>query len=136
MTLIKKERILLARPLTSMDTVQFRMKVHNGNHNWNQADNDMSTPLHEAAARGNTLICQLLINSIENKNPRDFVGKTPLHKAAKNGHLNICKLITGHVEDKNPEDNNGVTPIGIAINATVISRWKIRPFFIWTIFQL
>ena len=82
----------------------------------------MSTPLHEAAARGNTLICQLLIDSIENKNPRDFVGKTPLHKAARNGHLNICKLIIGHVEDKNPEDNNGVTPIGIAINATVISR--------------
>ena len=28
MKLIKKERILLARPLTSMDIVQFRMKVH------------------------------------------------------------------------------------------------------------
>ena len=70
------------------------------------------TALHEAAAKGNLEMCQLLIDNMTgDKNPGEFGGWTPLHDAAKNGHLEICRLIAQQLEDKNPRDVIGWTPL-------------------------
>ena len=34
----------------------------------------------------------MIIDHVENKNPKDIVEITPLHLAAEEGHLSICKL--------------------------------------------
>ena len=61
------------------------------------------TPLYFAAEHGHLSICQLIIEKIEDKNPKGSTfGWTPLHCAALNGHFAICKLIMDNVEDKNP----------------------------------
>ena len=56
-------------------------------------------------------VCQLIMENIEDKNPKDNNGWTPLHYAASNGHLAICQLIMENIEDKNPKENNGWTPL-------------------------
>ena len=67
---------------------------------------DSVTPYHLAAAIGNFSACELIINSVGEKNPEScFDGMTPLHFAAKNGHFDICKLIVCQIDDKNPKDN-------------------------------
>ena len=68
------------------------------------------TPLHWAALNGYRDMCELLIENIENKNPRNNEGWTPLHFAAKEGYFDICQLIASHLEDKNPLTNDGTTP--------------------------
>ena len=41
-----------------------------------------NTPLHDAAKNGNLSKCKMIINHVENKNPRNNIGLTPLHMAA------------------------------------------------------
>ena len=62
-------------------------------------------PLNIAAGNGNLEICQLFLDSAEEKNPRGIDGWTPLHFAAKNGHLEVCQLIFENGTDKNPRGN-------------------------------
>ena len=62
------------------------------------------TPLYFAAEHGHFSICQMIIEKIEDKNPKSSAFDwTPLHCAALNGHFSICKLIMDNVEDKNPK---------------------------------
>ena len=68
------------------------------------------TPLHWAALNGYRDMCELLIQNIEDKNPRNIEGWTPLHFAAKEGYFDICQLIASHLEDKNPATDGGTTP--------------------------
>ena len=57
----------------------------------------------------NTLIqvCELILETIVNKNPCDVEGLTPLHLAAQNGHIEIYKLIAKDLHNKNPKDREG-----------------------------
>ena len=66
---------------------------------------DRGTALHGAAARGHTSIFRLIMDYVEDKNPKDSNGVTPLHRAAESCHLDICKLILENpsVKDKNPK---------------------------------
>jgi ankyrin repeat protein len=57
---------------------------------------------HFAAEFGHLDFCKLIIESIDDKNPKDNKGKTPLHRAARHGYLDICKLIIENVQEKNP----------------------------------
>ena len=88
---------------------------------------DRGTALHGAAARGHTNIYRLIMDCVEDKNPKDSNGETPLHRAAESGHLDICKLILENpsVKDKNPKclkswdreycrDLKGETPLHLA----------------------
>ena len=52
-----------------------------------------STPLHWAAEKGHFDICKLILQNVDNKNPRNQFGRTPLSDAEKNGHEEICNLI-------------------------------------------
>ena len=50
------------------------------------------TPLHKAARNGHLKIYEILMDNLEDKNPRDNYGNTPLHIAAITGHFKICEL--------------------------------------------
>ena len=63
---------------------------------------------------GHMKICQLLIETIDEKNPRDIDGNTPLHIAAERGNFELCNFITQCLDDKNPANNCGVVPKDIA----------------------
>ena len=73
------------------------------------------TPLHKAAEEGKDSKCKLIMDNVEDKNPKDDFGWTPLHLAAWEGHLSVCQLIVNNVEDKNPKKKNGYTPLHFAV---------------------
>ena len=58
--------------------------------------------------------CQIIVENVDDKNPKDNDGWTPLHLAAENGHLSICQLIIKNVDEKNPKDDFGETPLKLA----------------------
>ena len=72
------------------------------------------TPLHAAASMGHLAVCRLIIENIDDKNPKSNTGFTPLHKATENGHLSVCQLIVENVDDKNPKCALGLTPLNLA----------------------
>ena len=82
------------------------------------------TPLHEAARRGHTDICRLIMEEVEDKNPESSNGKTPMHLACKGGHLETCRLIMDSVSNKNPVDDHRRTPLHYA--ADNIGRDYVR----------
>ena len=59
----------------------------------NLADEDGTTPLHEAARRGDTDTAILLLEANADPNARDINGRTPLHKATVNGHDDTVQLL-------------------------------------------
>ena len=64
----------------------YKQKVHFENKQ-KEKDNGGRTPLHCAARDGKLLECKLIMDNVEDKNPRNNVGWTPLQFAAKKGHL-------------------------------------------------
>ena len=56
----------------------------------------------------------MILDRVEDKNPKDINGITPLHLAAKFGRADLFKAILDEVEDKNPKDKNGETPLHLA----------------------
>ena len=72
------------------------------------------TTLHIAARKGHYQICELILQHVAIKNPKDEFWITPLHKAAENGHNAICQLLIKHIKDKNPMSKFGRTPFHLA----------------------
>ena len=71
-------------------------------------------PLWYAAANGNFDICEFLIESATDKNPKSRDDWTPFHVAASEGHLNVCELISDNVTDQSPVTKQGQTPLYFA----------------------
>ena len=86
----------------------YQQKVHYETKQKKKEKNG-ETPLHKAAKEGNLLECKLIMDNVEDKNPKDDFGWTPLHLAAWEGHLSVCQLIVNNVEDKNPKKKNRYT---------------------------
>ena len=61
------------------------------------------TPLHKAAKEGKVSECKLIMDNVEDKNPKDNFGETPLHLAALSDQLSACQLIVSNVENENPK---------------------------------
>ena len=62
----------------------------------NPADEFGSTPLHLAAKKGHLSICELILENVEEKDPKSYddgYAKTPFDFAKSNGHSKICRLI-------------------------------------------
>ena len=57
---------------------------------------------------------RMIIEQVEDKNPKVNLDHTPLHFAAKRGYIEICKLILEHVTDKSPRNHFGDTPFSLA----------------------
>ena len=83
------------------------------------------TPFHMAAKHGHFSICELIINNVEDKNPKNVDGETPLHYAVEGGFLEICKLIIEKVIDKNPKDECGITPLDHAVTTGNLAIFKL-----------
>ena len=49
------------------------------------------TPLHWATQKGHLDICDLILNNVNDKNPKDYSGITPLHIAAEHGSLQLVQ---------------------------------------------
>ena len=62
--------------------------------------NNSDTPLHFAAECGFLEICEMIMENMEDKNPKNNSWVTPLHEAATKGHLKVCKLILDNVPEK------------------------------------
>ena len=88
-------------------------------------DQQQWTPLHSAAENGHLRVCELIINKVSEKNPKDLQGWTPLHSAAQNGHLEVCELILRNIRKCNsvrkgnlqtyiPFDDFGNNPLKLA----------------------
>ena len=43
-------------------------------------------------------MCKLILENVDEKNPKCLDGISPLHVAAENGHLAICELIMNNLE--------------------------------------
>ncbi len=54
------------------------------------------TPLHWAAASGDTIVAQLLIAEGANVNAKSLDGMTPLAVARAMGHEEVADLLTRH----------------------------------------
>ena len=52
-----------------------------------------NTIFHTAALRGNLELCQLIMDNVDDYNPKNCSNYTPLLIAAANGHLEVCRLI-------------------------------------------
>ena len=75
---------------------QFPQNQENVNPSLNR-----KTLLHQAAERGHFLLCELIIDNVDEKNPMgdDYLKtNTPLHLAAENGQFEICQVIIDNVE--------------------------------------
>ena len=80
------------------------------------------TPLHIAAISGHHQLCQLIVQSVDDKNPPNSSGDTPLHLAVlavgrcRDPFLDICRLILDNVDEQHPVNNAGQTPLDWARN--------------------
>ena len=73
------------------------------------------TPLHMAARRGSSEVCQLLLNADVDVNAPTKNGTTPLHEAAQHGHIQIIDLLVESGGDASTETKDGHTPLRMAI---------------------
>ena len=84
----------------------------------NPKNKDGRTPLHVAAAFGQTQIYDFIIKHVKDKNPSANNGDTPLHIAAREGHVDVCKLIIANVVDRAPLNSNGESPLWAATTSS------------------
>lgn len=60
-----------------------------------------NTPLHEAAEKNLFELCKVILNGVQDWNPKDRYGKTPYDYAKEQGHKNICQLFeSAHPKQK------------------------------------
>jgi hypothetical protein len=100
--------INLASKVSDFYNTMLRKPIFNCMHTCNECI------LHEAALYGNLEVCMLIIDQMDDKNPKNSITITPLHNAALSGHLSICKLILDNINDKSPRNFSRRTPIHYA----------------------
>ena len=61
------------------------------------------TPFHAAVNSGHLKLCEMILDNLTDKNPKNNKGETALHVAAYHGHTEICKMILDKSENKNPK---------------------------------
>ena len=47
------------------------------------------TPLHCAAENGHLSVCKLIVENVDDKNPKDFMGTTPIHLTRNQEIINL-----------------------------------------------
>ena len=56
-------------------------------------------------------ITKLIVEKIQEKNPKNLDLDTPIHFAAVNGHLNVYQLLIRNAEKKNPQNLKRLTSL-------------------------
>ena len=80
-------------------------------------DTIVGTPLHSAIQQDNFDICELIIDSLRDKNPimNSITGKTLLHEMVQMNKFSVpFQLILERINEKNPQDMDGQTPLHYA----------------------
>ena len=72
-------------------------------------------------------VCKLILDNVQDKNPKDDYGVTPLHFAAQNDYSKVCLLILKNVQEKNPKCQKGKTPLHFALE---MDSWKYVGLFL------
>ena len=73
------------------------------------------SPIHVAAAEGNSDLYQLMMLKLAGMSQTDIFGKVPpIFPAAYRGNYDMCKFIIKNMDDKNPAMHNGSTPLHTA----------------------
>ena len=67
----------------------------------------------------------MIIQNVNEKNPKNCEGFTPLHLAAKRGKATICELIMKNIADKNPKASDGSTPLHEAAKENHLDVCKV-----------
>ncbi|WP_343289084.1 ankyrin repeat domain-containing protein [Wolbachia endosymbiont of Encarsia formosa] len=81
----------------------------------NIIDENTNTPLHTAAACGNTRIVEVLIENDAYVNAGDGIRNTPLHVAAENNNVEIVDALLNRGADVNVKNCHGYAPLHIAV---------------------
>ena len=74
-------------------------------------DDNMSTPLHAAAQRGERLLVEKIAEHCEDLDPRNNKNATPLHWAAALGHSECIEVLLTAGADPNLQDLSKDTPL-------------------------
>ena len=81
----------------------------------NGARGDGLTPLHAAAAEGDTAILAMLVSAGANVQAGTvLIGSTPLQLAAKNGQAAVVRMLLAHGADPDKCDRLGTSPLMLA----------------------
>lgn len=92
-----------------------------------------SSPLHNAAARGDSGKVERLIRGGADVNARTKTGNTPLHFAVGAGHVATTEVLLKHNAEIDARNNNGRTPFFTLVTspawklsvAHAVSTWEI-----------
>ena len=77
----------------------------------NPKDHKGRTPLHVAAKNGDKVICEMILDRIEDIFPKLDDGETtPLHLAVQNGHDEIQKLFNAWINTNTSSSVNSSRP--------------------------
>ncbi|AOA62520.1 Component of a complex containing the Tor2p kinase [Komagataella phaffii CBS 7435] len=79
-------------------------------------DIDDQTPLHIAAAKGNTSCLQLLLDLHASINVQDKNGNCPLHLASIFGHLSCIQSLSFYNADMGLKNADGYTPLDVCFS--------------------
>jgi ankyrin repeat protein len=72
------------------------------------------TPLHSATAKGDFVLCAVLLSHGADPNAKESQGGTPLHTAAGVGALDVVKLLVRHGAEVSAKTDGGETPLDFA----------------------
>jgi ankyrin repeat protein len=70
--------------------------------------------LHYAAAEGNLVVVEFLLQNGANPNAADTKGWVPIHYSANNNHAGCARLLMNRGAIVSIRDNNGMTAADIA----------------------
>ena len=88
--------------------------LDNTEHDMNQGDDHLFSPLHWACREGRVQIVDLLIKRGAKVNVTNMGDDTPLHNAAQNGHVSIIKKLVQQKCNINVVNEHGNTPLHYA----------------------
>eukprot|EP00299_Pterocystis_sp_00344_P019704 c9748_g1_i7.p1 GENE.c9748_g1_i7~~c9748_g1_i7.p1 ORF type:complete len:268 (+),score=63.97 c9748_g1_i7:336-1139(+) len=89
-------------------------------------------PLHCAATKGHSPVCELLVSRGAEVKAKNTDGRTPLHSAAYNGHLKVCEMLLLRGADVKARDKYGDTPLDDAKAqqmlevSVLLERWTLK----------
>ena len=72
------------------------------------------TPLHVAAATGNVLLFDMILQHAQDKDPINDDGNRPIMFAVSKNDIEMTRAIIKKIEDKNPVGNDGLTLLHVA----------------------
>ncbi|KAG1659317.1 Integrin-linked protein kinase [Nymphon striatum] len=96
------------------NAIQVRMWLDDTEHDMNQGDDHMHSPLHWATKEGKIGIVDMLLSRGARVNATNMGDDMPIHLAAAHGHREIVNLLKKYRADINCINEHGNTPLHYA----------------------